>query len=151
LLPPNRNTAKFFVTYNDEKNPYNMIDKNTSKFVKCPLIKRQEAETKELDMQTNVKNTFADVQAFIAPSMTKTVAHRFKIIAKTGTGSVCHANSKLKVQDLKDLINGIDDKLKLDKVSKGALCDVYELVLRKASAAHIPRPYQYLLLKDKKI
>lgn len=91
-----------------------------------------------------------DVSAFVTPQAIK---HRMKIVresAKNTSGSVCTSTSDFSVDFVKSLIKGVGDVDLPSKSTKVALCDIYELVLRKFAPGKFLRPHPYIMLSSKK-
>jgi hypothetical protein len=154
FLKITNNIPKYYIDiYGEDKdNMYYIIENN--QFIKCPIIRKSNIIKLEEDLKTELLNKYQEINGFITNDV---ITNRFKMVSesKTGksgasSGSVCHQNSTLKVDKLKKLIISVDSSFKLPKVSKGPLCDIYELTLRKNLPDKFLRPFQYYLLNIKK-
>jgi hypothetical protein len=152
LLNDLSQTPKYFVNFYDKEKPYYMYKddgKGKKLFMQCPTIEINNIETLEKNLQTDILQRLKDIKGFISPEV---IQHRFKMVIKNtegkigaSSGSVCIQNSKLLVDDLKQIIVDVDSSFNIPKATKGTLCDVYELVLRYSLPNKFARPYEYFL------
>jgi hypothetical protein len=153
FLKITNNIPKYYVDVYGGKDMYYIIDKNDN-FIKCPNISRSDVIKLEETLQTHLLNTYKHINGFITNEL---ITNRFKLIMKekdnskdSKSGSVCYQNSNLKVPMLKEMISKIDTNFKLPKATKGSLCDIYEILIRKQQPLKFARPYQYYLISQKK-
>ena len=141
----------FYVDYQRGEDRFFMI--KNDKLIKCPTGKLSNVMKLESEFKRLVEQNSLDLHGFVSDTI---INHRFKMIIRdsqgnkgASSGSVCHANSKLSVAQVKELITSVDNNIN-PTGNKGRLCDIYELVLRKNIPNRFARPYPYYLMKLKK-
>jgi hypothetical protein len=105
---------------------------------------------KERAIQQRISGALIDVVAFVTFS-----EHRiFKMISGTHrlTGTSCLTTSTIKKRAIHDHIKSLDpgavSTLDVHKSTKGAYCDMYELILRTKRPHLFLRPYEYKLATE---
>lgn len=135
-------------TNRDEKyfNAYYLF--KDTKLVQVPLSEVDDVVKLEMKLQSELKSKYQQLSGFVSVEKDD----RFKLVmenAKGSVGSICTQNSALKVDKLREMINKIDNSLtSVEKAKRGALCDLYELTLRKVKPNTFARAYHYFLLKN---
>lgn len=142
-------TKVYFVDMYSEEKKDRYYELKDGSIVKCRLEDRADALKLESKYIKDTQINIDDLEGFLTDEQ---IANRFKTIMRdkegykgASSGSICHANSKLLITKLKDMIKEIDPNLNVSKGRKGFLCDMYELVLRKHKPKQFARPYLYSL------
>ena len=152
--PANQTTPKYFIDVHalGTDKAYFQFDKNQARgFKPLPPTNFAERDALVAAAKAALEGSKKDLLGYVhfKDSKFRTISKKADGSSGSSTGSVCVANSELKVDDLKGVILGMGGKVP-QKLKKQNLCLIYELLLRKTRPKSFLRPLQYALMFEPK-